>query len=77
MVGPRRQFGQLLLSGSLYRPAPGLEEGTQVVLHGHGEGLGVQVHLALVVPGNIAHVVVGGEHFLKGCPAKRLLELRE
>lgn len=76
MIGPRRQLGQFLLSGSPYGPAPGLEEGTQVLLHGHREGLGVEVHLALLVLGDVGHVVVGGEHSLKGSPAKCLLELR-
>ena len=76
MVGPWRQLGQFLLSGCLYGPAPGLEEGTQVFLHGQGEGLGVKVHLAFVVLGDVGHVVVGGKHILKGSPTELLLELR-
>lgn len=54
-----------------------MEESSQVHAHSLGERLCIQVHLPFVVVGKVVHVVVGSKHFLKGIPAKFLLELQE
>lgn len=75
MVTPGRQGGQFILSAFLDGPTPGLEEPCQVLSHSPGESLGIQVHLCLVVVGEIAHLMVTRKHLLQGIPAKLLLQL--
>jgi len=71
-MGWSLQRGRLDSSSSV---APSMGQ-PQALKKAHREGLGVEVHLSLVVFGDVGHVVVGGEHSLKGSPAKRLLQLR-
>lgn len=75
MVVPGGQVGEFLFCGWLDGPTPGLKESSQVPPHSLGESLSVQVHLSCIVTVNVAHLVVGSKHLLKGIPAKLLLEL--
>lgn len=76
MVTPRRQRGELFFSTFLYGPTPGFEEPSQVHSHSIRESLSVQVHLCLVVVGEVAHLMVIGKHLLEGIPAKPFLQLQ-
>lgn len=76
VVRPGGQVLQLLFGVGSDGPTPGLKEAAQVHPHSLGDGLGVQVHLPVVVPGEAAHAVVGPEGLLQGLPAEPLLHLR-
>lgn len=68
-------MGESLYGIFLNGPTPGLEESRQVHFHSTGEGLSIQVHLAFVVTGKVAHLIVASEDILKGTPAKLFLQL--
>ena len=77
MITPGRQVGEFLLGRRFYGPSPGLKESSQVHPHRLRKSLSIQVHLAFVVTGKVAHLVVGSKHLLKGTPAKLILELEK
>lgn len=77
VIAPDWEGSQILLKTGANGPAPGFEEGCQVLVDGFGKGLGVQVHFCISVIRHILHVVIGREDFLEGLPAELLLELSD
>ena len=59
------------------RPAPGLKERSQVLLHLFGKLPHPQVHLAWVVPGDVREGLVLSKELGERLPPKGLLELEK
>lgn len=70
---PLGQIGQAGSHFLLDRPGPGLEEGSQILLHLVGEHLHPQIHFVDIVCGQVGLVPVLSEEANEGLPTKGFL----
>lgn len=74
---PRGKMGQALGHFLLDRPAPGLKERHQILLHCFRELFHPQIHLAILVFGEIREGLVVSKELGEWLPSKSFLELKE